>query len=235
MSAALLAPRSLLLAACLAAGAFAVSGPLEARAQGGATGETPAADAPAAAENAAPLAPADSAAIAAAMAASDSALAAAREPTRAERAADGSRFEFGAAMPKGYFDWLGTFGYRLRVRTDARFEHWIQAEAMGGKKDYLSEGAASFGYYIRPLVFWRPEWRIRPIVEGGIGGYLVVQFAEIEGFDDWSSHARGYVKAHAVTGFETDLSGRWGVALRGRFTIPASRPLDYAQLVLFLR
>jgi hypothetical protein len=64
---------------------------------------------------------------------------------------------------------------------------------------------------------------------------VVVQFADIVGFDDWSSHARAFVKGHALAGIETDLSKRWGLAIRGRFTIPASRPLDYAQLVLFLR
>lgn len=181
------------------------------------------------------MTPADSAAISAAMAASDSALAAGREPTRAERADDRSRFEFGAAMPEGYFDWLGTFGYRRRLITDTRFQHWLHAEAMFGTKDYLSEGAVSAAWFIRPLALWRPEWRVRPVVEGGIGGYIVVQFADIVGFDDWSSHARAFVKGHAVAGFETDLSSRWGIAVRGRFTIPANRPLDYAQVVLFLR
>jgi hypothetical protein len=226
MTSAPLAPRFLLLAACLVAGAFVVSSPLEARAQ-----EAPA-DSAAMAE---PMAPADSAAISAAMAASDSALAEAKSPGRAARSGANSRFEFGAAMPKGYFDWLGTVGYRHRVLTDMRFEHWLQAEATFGKKDYLSEGSASVAWFIRPLVFWRPGWRIRPVVEGGISGTIVVQFADIEGFNDWSSHARGYVKSHLVGGLETDLSGRWGIALRGRFTIPASRPLDYAQVVLFLR
>ena len=208
------------------AGTSVVSGPLEARAQGGAAGENP---------GSAPMTPADSAAIAAAMAASDSALVAGREPTRAERANDGTRFEFGAAMPEGYFDWLGTFGYRRRLFTDTRFQHWLHAEAMFGKKDYLSEGAGSAAWFIRPLAFWRPERRIRPVVELGAGGYVVVQFADIVGFDDWSSHARAFIKGHAVAGLETDLSNRWGIALRGRFTIPASRPLDYAQVVLFLR
>jgi hypothetical protein len=181
------------------------------------------------------MAPADSAAVAAAMAASDSALRAAIAPPRADRTADRDRFEFGMAMPEGYFDWLGTLGYRRLLVTDSRFQHWLQAEGMFGKKDYLSEGAASAAWFIRPLALWRPERKIRPVVEGGIAGYVVVQFADIVGFGDWSSHARAFVKGHAVAGFETDLSGRWGLALRGRFTIPASRPLDYAQVVLFLR
>jgi len=184
-----------------------------------------------------PMAPADSAAIAAAMAASDSALAEAQNPGAASRAAaaNRARLELGVAMPKGYFDWLGTIGYRRLLLTDTRFQHWLQAEGMFGKKAYLSEGAVGVGWYIRPLALWRPAWKIRPVVEGGVAGYIVVQFADIVGFEDWSSHARGYVKGHAVAGFETDLSSRFGVAVRGRFTIPASRPLDYAQLVLFLR
>ena len=225
--------RFLLLAACLVAGAFVVSSPLEARAQEGATGNSD--------TTTRPMAPADSAALAAALAASDSAVAAASEPV-AERpraasavVANRGRVELGVAMPEGYFDWLGTLGYRRNVLTDARFEHWLQIEAMFGTKDYLSEGAASVAWYVRPLALWRPEWRIRPVVEGGIGGYIVVQFADIVGFEDWSSHARAFVKGHAVAGLETNLSDRLGLAIRGRFTIPASRPLDYAQLVLFLR
>lgn len=222
-------PRLLLLAACLVASSFVVYCPFEARAQEGATGDST--------DSVQPMAPADSAALAAAMAASDSALAESTAPPsdRPVPGSDRSRLEFGVAMPKGYFDWLGTLGYRHRLLTDTRFEHWLHAEAIFGKKEYLSEGAASVAWFIRPLALWRPEWRIRPVVEGGVGGYVVVQFADIVGFGDWSSHARAYVKGHAVAGFETDLSIRWGLAIRGRFTIPASRPLDYAQVVLFLR
>lgn len=227
MTSARRAPRFLLLAACLVAGVFVVSCPLGARAQEGATGGT--------AAPTTPTAPSDSAAIAAAMAASDSALAEARAPGRVARAEARDRFEFGAAMPKGYFDWLATAGYRRRLLTDARFQHWLQAEATYSKKDYLSEGSVGAAWFFRPLILWHPEWRIRPVIEGGFGGTIVVQFADIEGFGDWSSHARVYVKSHAVAGFETDLTGRLGIAVRGRFTIPANRPLDYAQVVLFLR
>ncbi len=227
MTSAPLARRFLLLLACLAAGIVVVSRPLEARAEEGATGETPG--------SAQPTAPSDSAAIAAAMAASDSALAEARAPGRVARANAVSRFEFGAAMPEGYFDWLATAGYRHRLLTDARFEHWLEVDAMYGKKRYLSEGSAGVAWFFRPLALWHPEWRFRPVVEAGVGGTIVVQFADIEGFNDWSSHARAYVKSHAVAGFETELTGRWGIAVRGRFTVPASRPLDYAQVVLFLR
>ena len=229
MTSAPLAPRTLLLVVCLAAASFVVSRPLEAHAQEGAAGETPGTAA------AAPAAPSDSAAIAAAMAASDSALAEARAPGRVARAKARDRFEFGVAMPEGYFDWLATAGYRRRLLTDVRFEHWLEADAMYSKKGYLSEGSVGVAWFIRPLAFWRPAWRIRPVIEGGVSGTIAVQFANIDGFDDWSSHARAFVKSHAVAGFETDLTGRWGIAVRGRFTVPASRPLDYAQVVLFLR
>ncbi|HEY6572108.1 MAG TPA: hypothetical protein VI198_02215, partial [Candidatus Eisenbacteria bacterium] len=126
------------------AGSFVVSRPFEARAQEGATGDSATASQP--------MAPADSAAIAAAMAASDSALAEAQNPGAASRAAaaNRARLELGVAMPKGYFDWLGTIGYRRRLLTDSRFQHWLQAEGMFGKKDYLSEGAVGVGWYIRP-------------------------------------------------------------------------------------
>jgi hypothetical protein len=74
----------------------------------------------AAQETGAGLSPADSVAVAEAMAASDSAAAAARHRVAL---ADPDRFEFGVATPQEYFDWLGTFTYRRRVATDARFAH----------------------------------------------------------------------------------------------------------------
>jgi len=178
------------------------------------------------------LSAADSIAVAAAMAASDSAAAAA---TRAILATDADRLEFGVAVPEDYFDWLGTFGYRRRVSVDPRFEHWLQLEVAGGHKEYLTEGAVSAYWYIRPRKLARREWRIRPVIEGGLGGHLVVQFADLVGFDDWASHARTFVKGHGMVGLETDLSERFGLAIRGRITVPAHRPLDFAQLVLFLK
>jgi len=178
------------------------------------------------------LSPADSAAVAAAMAASDSAAAAAMR--RAGRD-DPDRFEFGVAAPQEYFDWLGTFAYRRRIGTDARFEHALHIELAGGHKDYLTEGAASAFWFASPKSIPQRNGRIRPILEGGVGAHLVVQFADIVGFEDWASHARAFAKMHGVAGVEADLSDRWGVAIRGRLTVPSHRPLDYAQFVLFLR
>jgi len=178
------------------------------------------------------VAPADSAAIAQAMKASDQAVAAALGKSHFH---DPDRIEFGIAVPEGYFDWLGTFGYRRRLLTDTRFEHYLHTEATFGHKGYLTEGSISAVWFIRPKAFWHPEWSIRPILEGGIGGNIVVQFADLAGLNDWSSHAHAFVKSHLQAGVETDLSDRAGLALRGRFTFPAHHPLDYAQLVLFLR
>ena len=166
------------------------------------------------------------------MQASDKAVAAALGKSHFH---DPDRFELGAAMPEDYFDWLGTFGYRRRVLTDTRFEHYLHTEVTFGKKDYLSEGSLSTVWYFRPRSLWHPEWSVRPVLEGGIGGHIVVQFADLVGLNDWSSHARAFVKSHLQAGVETDLSDRVGVGLRGRFTFPAHHPLDYAQVVLFLR
>lgn len=166
------------------------------------------------------------------MAASDSVRAVA---LRGRTVTDPDRLELGIAFPEDYFDWLGTFGYRRRVKTDTRFQHWLHAELGFGTKDYLSEGSVSVAWMIRPKAFWHPEWRIRPVLEFGASANLVVQFADIVGFDDWSSHGRGFAKSHAVAGVETSLGDRFGLAVRGRFTIPAHRPLDYAQVVLFFR
>jgi hypothetical protein len=151
------------------------------------------------------------------------------------RLGDPDRIELGIASPDGYFDWLGTFAYRRRLLADARFEHHLHAELTFGKKGYLTEGSGSVAWYFRPEKWWHPEWRIRPVLEGGIGGHVVVQFADLVGFDDWSSHARAFVKTHLVAGVETDVTNRVGLALRVRFSIPAHQPLDYAQLVLFFR
>jgi len=199
------------------AGAFAVSCPTRARAEEGAGTNG---------------APTDSAAIAAAMEASSQAVA---EALGKGRMNDPDRVELGVGMPKGYFDWLGTLGYQRRVLTDSRVEHYIRADLEFGKKGYLTEGSSSVAWYFRPRKLWHPEWRVRPVLEGGFGAHVVVQFADLVGFQDWSSHARAFVKTHLVAGAETSLTDRVGLAIRGQFSVPAHQPLDYAQLVLFLR
>ena len=148
---------------------------------------------------------------------------------------DRDRFEWGVAAVQGYFDWLGTFAYRRFLREGGPFQQNIVIELEAGKKDYLSEGAVSLLYLFRPIRTFRPEWRIRPLLEVGPGAHLVIQVANIEGFDDTGFHSHAYGKMHAYAGVEALISRRWGILLRGRFTTPADRPLDYAQAAIFLR
>lgn len=148
---------------------------------------------------------------------------------------DRDRFEWGFAVVQGYFDGLGTFAYRRFLREGGPFQQNIVIELEAGKKDYLSEGAVSLLYLFRPIRTFRPEWRLRPLLEVGPGAHLVIQVAEIEGFDDTGFHSHAYAKMHAYAGVEALISRRWGILLRGRFTAPANRPLDYAQAAIFLR
>lgn len=148
---------------------------------------------------------------------------------------DRDRFEFGVAVVEGYFDWLGTFGYRRFLREGGPFQQNLVLELEAGKKGYLSEGAFSFLYLFRPLHTFHPEWRIRPLLEAGPGAHLVIQVADIEGFSDTGFHTKVYGKLHAYAGFEALVGRRWGILVRGRLVAPADRPLDYAQAAIFLR
>jgi len=148
---------------------------------------------------------------------------------------DRDRFEFGVAVVEGYFDWLGTFGYRRFLREGGPFQQNIVLELEAGKKGYLSEGAFSFLYLFRPLRTFHPEWRLRPLLEAGPGAHLVIQVADIEGFSDTGFHTKVYGKLHAYAGFEALVGRRWGILVRGRLIAPADRPLDYAQAAIFLR
>ena len=145
------------------------------------------------------------------------------------------RFEIGAAVPEGYFDVLGTFGYRRLMYESHIFEQSMQLELTGGIKDYLSEGSFSVYYFLRPLASYRPEWRVRPLLEFGPGLHIAVQSADIEGFSESAFHAKGYFKTHAYAGAEFLLSPGFGFLVRGRLSVPAHRPLDYAQAAIFLR
>jgi hypothetical protein len=145
------------------------------------------------------------------------------------------RLELGAAIPRGDFDFLGTFGYRRFIREGGPFEQSILLELGGTAKDHLIEGSLSLYYFFRPLRSYKPEWKVRPIVEVGPGGHVVVQSADIEGFDDSAFHSQGYLKTHLYLGFEVLLSDKLGFLVRGRATVPEHRPLDYAQAAIFLR
>jgi len=75
------------------------------------------------------------------------------------------RFELGAAVPDGYFDVVGTFGYRRFIHESGQFEQSMQIEVTGIKKEYLIEGSLSLYYFFRPLITFREEWRVRPLLE----------------------------------------------------------------------
>ena len=145
------------------------------------------------------------------------------------------RVELGAAIPRGDFDFLGTLGYRRFIREGGPFEQSMLLEVGGTGKGHLIEGSLSLYYFFRPMASYRPEWKLRPIVEVGPGGHVVVQSADIEGFDDSAFHSQGYLKTHLYLGFEYLLSNKFGILARGRLSVPEHRPLDYAQAAIFLR
>lgn len=145
------------------------------------------------------------------------------------------RFELGGAIPRGDFEWLATIAYRRFIREGGPFEQSMQLEAGYTNKAHLTEGSLSLFYFFRPMGSYKERWKLRPIVELGPGGHIVVQTADIEGFDDSAFHSQGYLKMHAYLGFEFLLSNKVGFLARGRASIPEHHPLDYAQAAIFLR
>jgi len=145
------------------------------------------------------------------------------------------RFELGAAVPEGYFELLGTFAYRRFIHQSSVFDQSMQIELTGTKRDYLTEGTLTLYYFLRPLITYKQEWRLRPLLEIGPGAHLAIQTADIVGFSETGFHARAYLKTHAYGGAEFLLTPRFGFLVRGRFSVPAHRPLDYAQAAIFLR
>ncbi|HLQ66505.1 MAG TPA: hypothetical protein VK123_04635 [Candidatus Limnocylindrales bacterium] len=180
-------------------------------------------------------APADSAALPDSIAAGRAPTPTPESPESREAARDRDRFELGAAVVSGPFDALGTFGYhRILGRTDP-FETWMHIELSAGSASYLSEGAASVGFLIRPTRLIRRGWPIRPIVEFGPAAHLVVQTADIRGFGETAFHSHVYLKTHGYAGFDIPFASHMGLVVRGRLTIPTHHPFDYAQIALFLR
>lgn len=145
------------------------------------------------------------------------------------------RLELGAAVPRGDFDFLGTFGYRRFIREGGPFEQSVLLEVGGTGKEHIIEGSLSLYYFFRPLRSYKPEWKLRPIAEVGPGVHVVVQSADIEGFDDSAFHSQAYLKTHLYLGFELLLSQKFGILARGRASVPEHKPLDYAQAAIFLR
>jgi len=145
------------------------------------------------------------------------------------------RFELGAAVPEGYFNVLGTFAYRRFIHQSTAFDQSMQVEVTGTTKDYLTEGTLTLYYFLRPRISYREEWRLRPLLEIGPGAHLSVQTADVVGFSETAFHARAYLKSHAYGGAEFLLTRRFGILVRGRLSVPAHHPFDYAQAAIFLR
>ena len=108
-------------------------------------------------------------------------------------------------------------------------------ELTGSTKNQLREGIVSGYMLFRPSASYRQSWRIRPLLEGGPGGHLVVQAASIEGFSRTNYRAHFYVKTHVYGGVEILVLNRLGFLVRGRFSAPSHHPFDYAQAAIFLR
>ncbi|MBI4364775.1 MAG: hypothetical protein HY568_05030 [Candidatus Latescibacteria bacterium] len=145
------------------------------------------------------------------------------------------RVEAGAGVVAGYFDVVGSLGYRRFIGERGPFERSLQAELTGASKAHLTEGIASLYLFFRPERSYRQAWRIRPLLEGGPGLHLVVQAASIEGFRRTNYKAHAYIKSHAYGGVEILVTNRLGVLVRGRFSVPSDHPFDYAQAAIFLR
>jgi hypothetical protein len=145
------------------------------------------------------------------------------------------RVELGAGVVQGFFDVVGSLGYRRFIGQRGAFERSFHGELTGTAKEHLTEGIASAYLLFRPIGSYRQTWRIRPLIEGGPGLHLVVQAASIEGFQRTNYKAHAYIKSHAYGGFEILVMNRLGFLVRGRLSIPSRHPFDYAQAAIFLR
>jgi hypothetical protein len=143
--------------------------------------------------------------------------------------------ELGGGLVNGYFDAVGSLGYRRYVRERRGWTQFAMGELSGTSKGYLTEGTASLYYFFRHRRTWHPEQRVNPLLEAGPGLHLAVQSAHLYGFNERPFHARLLLKAHVYVGVEALLSPRTGILLRGRMSIPEHRPLDYAQAAIFFR
>ena len=145
------------------------------------------------------------------------------------------RFELGVGVMKGFFDFGGSLAYRRYIGERWPLERTIMGELTGTKRGYLTEGTLSGYWLFRPLRSYRMSWRIRPIAEAGPGGHVVFQAAKLEGFARSVYKAHAYLKMHAYGGVEILATHKWGFLVRGRFSVPSHKPLDYAQAAIFLR
>ncbi len=148
---------------------------------------------------------------------------------------DLDRVELGAAAVQGYFSTVGTVAYRRFALEHGALQHWVVGEMTGTKRVDLWEGTASAYWMVRHRLTYRPQWRLRPLLEVGPGLHLAVQAARIRGFSTTPFHARVFVKTHAYAGAEFLVTCRLGLLVRGRMTVPNHQPFDYAQAAIFLR
>jgi len=145
------------------------------------------------------------------------------------------RFELGGGIVQGFFDAVGSLGYRRFLRQGHAFEQSLMGELTGTAKDQLTEGVFSVYFLMRPSLTYKESWRLRPLVEFGPGFHTVVQAASLEGLNRTRYKADVYLKTHAYVGFEAIVTRRVGFLVRGRISIPSHRPMDYAQAAIFLR
>jgi hypothetical protein len=145
------------------------------------------------------------------------------------------RFELGAGVVHGFFDAVGSLGYRRFIGEGHRFERSIMGELTGTSKDQLTEGVFSAYLLFRPSKSYKESWRVRPLVEAGPGFHTTVQVASLEGLNRTRYKAQVYLKTHAYGGFEALLSRRLGFLVRGRVSYPSHRPFDYAQAAILFR
>ncbi|HXF59401.1 MAG TPA: hypothetical protein VN539_06230 [Candidatus Saccharimonadales bacterium] len=145
------------------------------------------------------------------------------------------RFELGGGVVRGFFDAVGSFGYRRFLAQGPALEANLMGEATGTSKDQLTEGALGVYVLLRPLKTYKESWRVRPLLEAGPAFHLVVQGASLEGLEKTRYKAKVYIKTHPYVGFEALLTRRLGLVVRGRASIPSHRPFDYAQAAILLR
>jgi hypothetical protein len=145
------------------------------------------------------------------------------------------RFEIGGGVVKGFFDGMGSFGYRRFLRQGPVLELNLMGELTGTAKHPLTEGGFGVALLFRPVKSYHESWKVRPLVEGGPALHAVVQAASLEGLNRTRYKAQTYAKLHAYFGVEALLSRKVGLVLRQRFTTPSQRPFDYAQAAILLR
>ena len=145
------------------------------------------------------------------------------------------RFEIGGGVVQGFFDAVGSFGYRRFLGQGPVFESHFMGELTGTGRAQLTEGALGVYALLRPIKSYRESWRLRPLIEAGPGVHTVVQVASLEGLDKSRYKAHVYIKTHAYFGFEALFSPRFGLVARGRLSVPSHRPFDYAQAAILLR